>query len=328
MAKVIGLGNALVDIMTPLRNDDILQQIDFPKGSMQLVDAEKSAEILKLTSDIDSSIASGGSAANTIHGIARLGMETAFVGKISDDEYGEFFKQDLIKSNIKPALFYSETETGRAIALVSPDSERTFGTYLGAAVELSAADITADIFKGYDMLHIEGYLVFNEDLIEKAVKVAKQEGLEVSLDLASFNVVDAKLDFLKRITDKYVDILFANEEEARSFTGQDDPEKALEMISEQVDVSVVKVGKEGSMILKEGLKTKVQVIDAKPIDTTGAGDYYASGFLYAYLNGMTLAQAGKLGSLLAGKVIEVMGATISDEVWKEIIEEVRIIKAS
>lgn len=327
MAKVIGLGNALVDIMTPLKNDDILQQIDFPKGSMQLVDADKSAEILKLTSDIKSSIASGGSAANTIHGIARLGMETAFVGKVSNDEYGEFFKQDLLKSNITPSLFYSPTETGRAVALVTPDSERTFGTYLGAAVELSADDITAEIFKGYDMLHIEGYLVFNEDLIEKAVKVAKEVGLQVSLDLASFNVVDAKLDFLKKIVGQYVDILFANEEEARSFTGQDDPEKALEIIAEQVDVSVVKVGKEGSMILKEGLKTKVNVIEAYPIDTTGAGDYYASGFLYGYLNGLTLSQAGEIGSLLAGKVIEVMGATISDDVWKDIHEEVKRIEA-
>lgn len=327
MAKVIGLGNALVDIMTPLENDDILKEINFPKGSMQLVDGEKSKEILKLTSHLKSSLASGGSAANTIHGIARLGMDTAFVGKIGPDKYGEIFKQDLIDSNITPALFQTETETGRAVAMVSPDSERTFGTYLGAAVELSADDITADVFKGYDMLHIEGYLVFNEELIETAVKTAKAAGLQVSLDLASFNVVDAKLDFLQRISKQYVDIIFANEEEAKSFTGQDDPEKALEIIAEYAEVSIVKIGKEGSLILKDGIRTKVGVITATPIDTTGAGDYYASGFLFAYLTGLSLNKAGQIGALLAGKVIEEMGAQINDTTWEFILKEVEAIKA-
>jgi len=328
MAKVIGLGNALVDIMTPLGDDEILKQIDFPKGSMQLVDADKSKEVLKLTSHIKSQLASGGSAANTIHGIARLGMDTAFVGKIGPDEYGKIFRQDLVDSHITPALFETQTETGRAVAMVTPDSERTFATYLGAAVELSAADITPDIFKGYDMLHIEGYLVFNEDLIETAVRIAKEQGLEISLDLASFNVVDAKLDFLQRITKQYVDIVFANEEEARSFTGQDDPEKALEMIAEIVKVSVVKVGKEGSFILKDGEKTKVGVIDATSRDTTGAGDLYAAGFLVGYLNGMSMTQAGKMGALLAGKVIEVIGAKMEDSTWIEILTEVERIKKS
>ena len=328
MAKVIGLGNALVDIMTPLESDQILSDIDFPKGSMQLVDGEKSKEILNLTSHLKSSLASGGSAANTIHGIARLGMETAFVGKIGPDKYGDIFKQDLIESNITPSLFHTETETGRAVAMVSPDSERTFATYLGAAVELSADDITADLFKGYDMLHIEGYLVFNEDLIETAVKTAKEAGLQISLDLASFNVVDAKLDFLRRIGKEYVDIIFANEEEAKSFTGHDDPEKALEFIAQYANVSIVKIGKEGSLILKDGERTSVGVIEAKVLDTTGAGDYYASGFLFGYLSGLGLNKAGQIGSLLAGKVIEEMGAQINDSTWEYILKEVEKIKMS
>ena len=164
-------------------------------------------------------------------------------------------------------------------------------------------------------MHIEGYLVFNEELIEKAVKTAKEEGLLVSLDLASFNVVEAKLDFLKRIVGQYVDILFANEEEAHSYTGLPDPTKALEAIAEQVKVSIVKVGKNGSMILKDSRTTNISVIEAKPIDTTGAGDYYASGFLYGYLNDLSLDQSGKIGSLLVGKVIEEMGGTIMVFVW-------------
>ncbi len=327
MAKVIGLGNALMDIMTPLENDDIINQIEFPKGSMQLVEADKSNEILELTSHIKSKIASGGSAANTIHGIARLGMETAFVGKVGRDEFGRLFKEDLEKSGITPSLFYSSTETGRAIAMVTPDSERTFGTYLGAAVEMGPDEMTPEVFQSYDLLHIEGYLVFNEALIEKAIVTAKEAGLKVSLDLASFNVVEAKLDFLQRMAKDYVDIIFANEEEARAFTGEQDPEKALRKIAQSVDLSIVKVGKDGSMIMEKGEITTVGVIKAKPIDTTGAGDYYASGFIYGYLNGLSHEQSGKIGALMAGKVIEEMGAQIDAEVWKEILEEVKTIGA-
>jgi len=325
MAKIIGLGNALMDIMTPLENDDIVNQIKFPKGSMQLVDAAKSNEILKLTAHIKSKLASGGSAANTIHGIATLGMKSSFVGKVGRDEFGKLFKEDLEKSGITPSLFYTNTETGRAVALVTPDSERTFGTYLGAAVELSPDEMTPKVFEGHDILHIEGYLVFNEELIEKAVKTAKECGLKVSLDLASFNVVEAQLEFLQRIVKNYVDILFANEEEAKAFTGESDPEKALRKIAESVDLSIVKIGKEGSLIMQNGSITKVGVIKANPIDTTGAGDYYASGFLYGHVNGLSHTQSGQIGALLAGKVIEEMGAQISDQVWKEILEEVRRI---
>lgn len=327
MAKVIGLGNALMDIMTPLENDDILKQIDFPRGSMQLVDAEKSNEILKLTSHLKSSLASGGSAANTIHAIARLGMEAAFVGKVGKDDFGKLFEEDLVQSRITPSLFYSETETGRAVAMVSPDSERTFGTYLGAAVEMGPQEMTIDVFKGYDLLHIEGYLVFNEKLIEKAIVTAKEAGLKVSMDLASFNVVEAKLDFLKRMANDYVDIIFANEEEAKAFTGEENPEKALDMIAELVDISIVKIGKDGSMIKQKGTITKVGVIKADPIDTTGAGDYFAGGFIYGYLNGLTHKQSGEIGALLAGKVIEQMGCHIPKDIWDEIIEEVKRISA-
>lgn len=327
MAKVIGLGNALMDIMTPLENDDIVKQINFPKGSMQLVDAEKSNEILKLTEHIKSKLASGGSAANTIHGLARLGTATSFVGKVGRDDFGKLFKEDLEQSGINPSLFYTNTETGRAVALVTPDSERTFGTYLGAAVEMGPDEMTPQIFEGHDILHIEGYLVFNEQLIEKAVKTAKECGLKVSLDLASFNVVEAQLEFLQRIVKNYVDILFANEEEARAFTGENDPEKALRKIAEVVDLSIVKVGKEGSMIMQNNQITRVGVIEAQPIDTTGAGDYYASGFLHGYLNGLSHEKSGKIGALLAGKVIEEMGAQIDNDVWNFILKEVKKISA-
>lgn len=317
MTKVLGMGNALVDIMTRLKDDSILDKLSFPKGSMQLVDKNQSNKILEATNHLEKIQASGGSAANTIHGLASLGIETGFIGKVGKDNMGGFFEQDLIANNIQPKLFNSETETGRAVALVSPDSERTFATYLGAAVELEADDISVDLFSGYQYFHIEGYLVQNHSLLEKAMQLAKKQGLIISIDLASFNVVEENLDFLKSIVEKYVDIVFANEEEAKSFTGCE-PEKALEIISKNCDIAIVKIGKKGSLLKKESKSTKGGIIGAEPVDTTGAGDLYAAGFLYGHIKGMTLENCAYLGALLSGKVIEEIGAKIAPEKWPEI----------
>ncbi len=323
MKKIIGLGNALVDIMTPLKNDSLLAQIDFPKGSMQLVDKDKSDEILDLTKAIESRLTSGGSAANTIHGVARLGMAATFLGKIGEDDLGEVFKEDLEKSGIVPQLIKGNQPTGRAIAMVSPDSERTFATYLGSAADLMAEELNETMFAGHDILHIEGYLVYNEPLIECALQLAKNQGLIVSLDLASFNVVEDKLDFLKHITKEYVDIVFANEEEAAAFTAAKDPKVALEQIAEMVEVAIVKIGKKGSFIKTRGKIYTIAPIDAKARDTTGAGDLYAAGFLYAFAKGWDMPTAGKIASLLAGNVIQVLGAQMSDKRWEKILEEVQ-----
>lgn len=325
MKKIIGLGNALVDIMTPLKEDSFLSKIQFPKGSMQLVDEDTSAVILALTKDIKSSLSSGGSAANTIHGLARLGMPATFLGKVGEDDLGKVFEADLELSGIQPRLIIGDKATGRAIAMVSPDSERTFATYLGAAADLTAEELQADMFSGHTILHIEGYLVYNEALIERAMRLAKQEGLMISLDLASFNVVEDKLDFLRRIVREYVDIVFANEEEAAAFTDGKVPKDALNQIAEMVEIAIVKVGKKGSMIKYKGQHFDVEATKAVAIDTTGAGDLYASGFLYAFLRGLDIIKAGKIASLLAGNVIEVLGAQMPKERWVDIKNELNTI---
>lgn len=320
--KVLGLGNALVDIMTQLENETLLLEFGLPKGSMQLVDKIKSNQVVEGTKYLKTNLAAGGSAANTINGLAKLGASCGFIGKIGRDSFGEFFSNDMITSGIIPSLIQSETESGRAVALVSPDSERTFATYLGASVELSADDLKPENFSGYDYLHIEGYLVQNHALIEKALQLAKSEGLIVSLDLASYNVVEDNLAFLQEMSKKYVDILFANEEEARAFTGEDNPEKALDLIAENIGIAIVKVGKHGSFIKKDGKKYKVGVIDVVSRDTTGAGDLYAGGFLFGLMNGLELEKAGKIGSILAGNVIEVVGAKMDEKRWAKINEQV------
>lgn len=321
MIKVLGMGNALVDIMTRLDNDTILDELSFPKGSMQLVNKNKSDEILQSTQHLKKIKASGGSAANTIHGLASLGIETGFIGKTGKDSLGNFFQQDLITNKIEPKLFTGKNESGRAIALVSPDSERTFATYLGAAVELDANDLHEDLFNNYHYFHIEGYLVQNHELLEKALKLAKNKKLIVSIDLASFNVVEDNLEFLKTMVKKYVDIVFANEEEAKSFTTQE-PMEALNIIAQVCDIAVVKIGKNGSLIKKNNQFAKIGIINANPIDTTGAGDLYAAGFLFGHIKKLSLEKCGEIGSLLSGKVIEEMGAKINPKIWLLIQNEI------
>jgi sugar/nucleoside kinase (ribokinase family) len=316
MKNILGIGNALVDIIYFLENDIILEAFSLPKGSMQLVDAEKASQIEKATGSLNKFMASGGSAANTIHGLSRLGAGTAFIGTVGRDEFGDFFREDMSSSGINPLLSNGTISTGRAITLVSPDGERTFGTYLGAAIELSATMLKDELFKKYDHLHLEGYLVPNQHLVETALMMAKKSKMTISLDLASYNVVEANLDFLKRITTEYKPVIFANEDEARAFTGYNDPEKALDYLSTFGSTAIVKTGAKGSLIFHEGKKYQVDAFRVNCLDTTGAGDLYAAGYLYGFVNNLEPAQCGRIGSLLAGKVIEEAGAKICSESWE------------
>jgi len=320
MKKILGIGNALVDILIRIEDEKILGQLNLPKGSMQLVNKEQSDEILAKLIDFPRSLAAGGSAANTIHGLGMLGIKAGYIGVIGRDELGESFEQDICDAGVEPYLSRSNTETGRAITLITPDSERTFATFLGAAIELSASGIrhlASDIFSNYDYLHIEGYLVQNHDLIHAAVELAKANGLLVSLDLASYNVVEANLKFLTDIVIRHVDILFANEEEAQVFTGHE-PEKALHHISQFCEVAVVKTGESGSMVKSQEVVSEIGTIPVNPVDTTGAGDLYASGFLYGHSLGWPLEKCGEAGALLAGNIIEEIGAKMSGERWENI----------
>jgi sugar/nucleoside kinase (ribokinase family) len=314
MKKVLGLGNALVDIMTQLDHDEYLNAFDLPKGSMILVDGARSEKIYDETMHLQKTVRSGGSAANTIHGLANLGVETGFIGKIGTDEMGKVFYDDMAAAGINAHLSQSDTPTGRAIALISPDSERTFGTYLGAAIELNHNDLIPELFSQYEIFHIEGYIVQNHSLLEKALKMAREKEMMISLDLASYNVVEANRDFLEEMLRKYVDIVFANEEEARSLTGLE-PREALDELAKLCSIAVVKVGKEGSIVKNGNSKFEIGIIPVKSLDTTGAGDLYASGFLYGLVNGYDLAKCGRIGAILAGKVIENIGPKIDEEGW-------------
>lgn len=317
MKQILGIGNALVDVMTMINDDSVLEKFTLPKGSMQLVDKAKSEMVKSETVNFNRNLASGGSAANTIHGLAMLGVKTGFIGSIGKDELGDFFENDMKYAGINTMLSRRNSVTGTAVALISPDSERTFATHLGAAVELDAADLDPEDFNGYDILYLEGYLIFNKSLVETACQIAKEKKMKIALDLASYNVVESRIDDFKEIVEKYVDIVFANEEEAKSFTGMG-PEEALNHISQFCEVAVIKVGSEGSWVKRGEEIIKIGTIKVNLKDTTGAGDLYASGFLYGYARNQNLEICGQYGSVLAGHVIEIVGARMHHDKWKEI----------
>jgi len=322
MAKVLGMGNALVDIITRINDDSVLDNFGLPKGSMTLVDLDTSNYIHSETSGLRKSKASGGSAANTIHGLAHLGIQTGFVGTVGNDDMGRFFKKDMEVNLITPILFRTINETGRAMALISSDSERTFATYLGAAVDLSTEDISHDIFEGYDYFYVEGYLVQNREMLEKAMRLASNAGLKVCLDLASYNIVEENRKFFKSLILKYVDILFANEEEIVAL-GERSPEESAMEIQDQVEIVVVKMGAEGSFCISGGDRVRIGVRPANPVDTTGAGDLYAAGFIYGHMNNHNLETCGKMGSVLAGRVIELIGAKMDESHWENLRRELK-----
>lgn len=323
MKKILGIGNALVDILVQLPNDEPLHKLELPKGSMQLIDQTTMKRISDATSLLEQHVATGGSASNTSVALARLGCNVGFIGKVGHDELGSFYSDDLTNNNVTPHLLKSDLPSGRCNVLISTDSERTMATYLGAAVTLNADDLNIETFRQYDILHIEGYLVQNYNLITRAGQLAKESGLTVSIDLASYNIVAENIDFLQNFVTKYVDIVFANEEEATAFT-QLPAEQAVHSIAQQASLAIVKVGAKGSYIKQGDTLLHIPAEKVKPIDTTGAGDVYAAGFLYGYANNLPLSRCAEIGTLCAAQVIEEIGAKITPERWKKIHDKLKI----
>jgi sugar/nucleoside kinase (ribokinase family) len=323
MDKIIGMGNALVDVLVSLTDDKMLENLNLPKGSMQLIDEDRYLYIKSVFDKLETKRSTGGSAGNMVKALAMLGDKPGFIGKIGPDEMGTFFQQEGERIGVEMRLLKSDVRSGVASTFISKDGERTFATHLGASFRMEATDLTPDMFKGYTYFYVEGYLVQNHDLIMRAMQLAKDSGLQVCLDLASYNIVAEDLDFFKLLVNRYVDIVFANKEEAKAFTGMD-ISKAVDAISSVCSIAVVKLGSKGSVI-KKG--TEVVRLESKKIenviDTTGAGDFYAAGFMYGLMNGWSLEKCGRIGTILASEVIQVVGTSLSNEKWDEIKLNIR-----
>lgn len=197
--KVLGLGNALTDVLAMLPSEECIAEIGLLKGGMQLIDEDKLLKIMSVFEDFDTVLATGGSAANAISGLTRMGLPGGFIGKTGPDSYGKFYHDDMEKNGVELHLLEGNTASGCAMTMITPDGERTFGTYLGAASALIPGELHPGMFAGYDLLHIEGYLVQDPELIRRAVELAKNAGLKISLDMASYNIVNENLEFFHEL---------------------------------------------------------------------------------------------------------------------------------
>jgi sugar/nucleoside kinase (ribokinase family) len=326
--SILGIGNALTDILAVFPDDTMLKEYHLPPGSMQHVDLETGDRIWSKLKEFGVKYVPGGSAANTITCTSIFGMPSSFIGKIGDDELGHLYKSALEQYGVKTTLLNGTKGSGRAMCFITgANAERTFADYMGAALELVPEDLKPEYFKGYDYFHIEGYLVQNQDLIRRAVQMAKEAGCKISIDMASYNVVESNEAFFHNLVDRYVDIVFANESEARAFTKME-PREALDSLAAQCEIAIVKVGKNGSMVKQGDEYHFIEAWPADTIDATGAGDTYAAGFLYAHSLGMPLKVCGEVGSIIAAKVVEVIGTKIDVPRWKDAKREIRELMAS
>lgn len=321
---IIGVGSPIVDAIAQVQ-DHFIDQIDGDKGGMVLVDAPTIKALLSSLPDTPTK-APGGSAGNTLFTLARMGNNTSFLGKIGNCSEGEFYRQQFTQLGGDSSRFkIGEQANGQCLSLVTPDGERTMRTNLGAAMTLTPEEISAADFAGCNHAHIEGYLLFNEALMMRVLESAKEAGCTISLDLASFEVVRATSAILPSILKDYVDIVFANEEEAEAFTGiKDDYPAMAHKLAEYCDIVAVKVGAHGSYVAHQGHVTKIEPMHAAlVIDTTGAGDLWATGFLHGWSNQLELAQAAKIGSILGAAVVQVQGSVLPPHVWDDVMSAIQ-----
>jgi adenosine kinase len=309
---VLGIGNAIVDVLART-DDDFLVQQKMPKGSMSLIDEARAKSIYEAMGPTTK--ASGGSAANTIAGVASLGGRAAFVGKVKDDELGKAFTHDIRAIGVSFATPPAKDgpTTASCYILVTPDGERTMNTYLGAAQNLSPNDVKEDDVAAASITYLEGYLWDPKEAKEafrKAAKIAHGAGRTVALTLSdSFCVNRYRAEFLDLIKGGTVDLLFANELELKSLYETGEFEAALEALKKDAKLGVVTRSEKGAVVVGAGKTETVPVFPVeRVVDATGAGDLFAAGFLHGYAKGLPHADSARLGALAAAEVISHIGA--------------------
>ena len=324
MKSILAIGNAITDIPVLLPDDSLIKELDFLLGSMNHVDAGMAAKVWEKIQGCRVQYIQGGSAANTVVAAAQLGMKCGFIGKIGNDSVGEVFRRGLEDERVECTLFTGSRPSGRAVAFITPpNGERTFATYLGAALEQRPEELDERMFSGYDYLHVEGYLLQCPGVVERAMEIAVGLGMKISFDMGSCGIVKRYREIVHRVISRYADIVFANELEALEFAssaGIDSSNEswafeALEYIHSQMKkgdraIAVVKLGEQGSLVTDGNQVCEIGALPVEVADTTGAGDAYAAGFLYAHSKGADLCSCGNGGALLASKVVSQLGPKI------------------
>ena len=307
---VLGIGNAIVDVVASV-DDDFLSRHDLHKGTMRLISAEQAAALYAAMPAGQES--SGGSAANTCAVAAGLGARVAFLGKVADDQLGAVFRHDITGAGVyypTPPLA-GAAPTARCLIVVTPDAQRTMNTYLGACVGFEPADLDEAAIRDSRVVYLEGYLFDPpqaQAAFRRAAELAHQAGRQVALSLSDAFCVDRHRAAFRDLVRSHVDILFANETEICSLYEENEFENAASRASADVALAALTRSEAGSVILRGDERTEVPAAPAHVIDTTGAGDAYAAGFLAAHAQGRPLAACGRLGSMAAAAVIEHFGA--------------------
>jgi sugar/nucleoside kinase (ribokinase family) len=317
---LIGAGNPIMDLLARVPDEFLAQHVSGEKGGMVLVDAD---EMHRLVTQLHASPvrAPGGSAANTTISAARLGLRTRYLGKIGSDETADTYHQNFLDHGVDGSRFKrAPLPNARCLSLITPDSQRTLRTCLGAAMTLSPDEVSTADFVGSRHAHIEGYLMFNPALAQAVVTSARAAGCTISIDLSSFEVVNVARDWLMAQIDEGVDVIFANEDEIHALyqTKTTAYDELAQRLASHGGLAAVKMGKDGAWIARGAELHRIEPVRANAVDTTGAGDAWAAGFLYGYLKGWSLPAAGALGSILGAECVQHIGPAIPESHWPSV----------
>lgn len=313
----VGVGAALVDLLLE-EKDAFLSDLGAEKGGMTLVESSLIEKALQRTSS-EVKMVPGGSACNTLVGIGNLGGRARMIGRVGPDALADHFRNGLLAAKVEDGLIVSgDSDTGRVLSVVTPDAQRTMFTYLGASSGIQPGDLKDSDFEGAALVHLEGYLLFNRPVVDRVLELARKHHVRIAMDMGSFQVVEICRELIDELFAKRsIDILLANEDEAKAYTGLGDTD-SLEVFADKVDIAVVKVGKDGAFIAHGSERFDVDAHLVEAIDTTGAGDLWASGFLYGINHGLSLENAANLGCKVGSEVVQVMGAVISPDGWNRV----------
>lgn len=317
---VYGIGNALVDLEFKV-NDQFLYDHKVQKGLMTLVDEDTQFRLIGAIEGQDLKRKSGGSAANTVIAISQFGGKSFYSCKVANDEYGDFYLKDMNEAGVDTNLDGVEREegvTGKCLVMITPDADRTMNTFLGATTNLSVNEINEYAIKDSQYLYLEGYLTTSEtgvQAMKKAKKIAEDNNVKTSITLSDPSIVQFFKEKFVEVIGASVDLLFCNEDEAKSFTGKDNLDDAREALKSEAHRFVITQGSNGAMIWDGDTFIDIEPYKVEALDTNGAGDMFAGAFLYGITNGLTFASAGKLASLASSKVVSQYGPRLN---WPEV----------
>ena len=320
---VYGVGNALVDIQSRV-TDEFLEELGFAKGIMTLVEEDVQENVLTQLAGSSVNRCAGGSAANTIIGLADFGGKTAYAGKAGDDAIGDFFLEDMRKIGVRIEVPQARGRTGTCVVLITEDAQRTMLTNLGVSATLGPEDIDEAEIARAKYVYVEGYLFTGEQTKAAAIKaidLAKENGVKVAFTVSDPFLIDLFRDEFIALIEGPVDLLFCNELEAKALTEKDDPIDCAPEIHNHAENVALTLGEAGSLLMHEGEAIPIEGVPVDAIDTTGAGDMFAGGLLFGITNGFSWHDAGHLASHAAARIVSQLGARMEKPFTPQEIEE-------